>query len=85
MFIFSAYGENGSYAVEENPDMNVAIGLLESGGPSPQSFVLNPNLVVHVKLIMCKLQIGRFASKVCDNFLHHNWLQNQANIFNAIQ
>lgn len=49
--IIIAHGEGGTYAVEENPDVNVVAGLLESGGPNPQSFVLNPNLIAHVKIL----------------------------------
>lgn len=49
--IIIAHGENGAFAVQENPDANVVTDLLESGGQTPQSFVLNPNLIINIKFI----------------------------------
>ncbi|XP_039261232.2 uncharacterized protein LOC120337504 isoform X1 [Styela clava] len=48
--IIIAHGENGAFAVQENPDMNVVTDLLESGGTTPQSFAF-PNLIINLQFI----------------------------------
>ena len=50
--------------VEERPATCQILLLLEEGGPRPLIFVINANLVVNVKLVMCMLAYSYFSKLI---------------------
>ncbi|XP_070706754.1 zinc finger FYVE domain-containing protein 16 [Pempheris klunzingeri] len=63
LLITTGEDEAGDVLVEESPAPCQILHLLEEGGPRPLTFVLNPNLLVNVKLVTyCSRQCWCFGS-----------------------